>query len=43
MKCWWNGAYVPWSTSVPFNGTPDACEVTTIPVARTSHSMFPSW
>ena len=45
MKCWWNGAYVRWSTTVPLGAEPSAptCEVTRIPVARTSHSMFPSW
>ncbi len=46
MKCWWNGAYVPSSTSVPLSGRvpgASACEVTRMPVARTSHSMFPSW
>ena len=46
MKCWWNGAYVRLSTTVPVRGgsAPSAYGVVTmIPVARTSHSMLPSW
>ena len=44
-KCWWKGAYVRSSTSVPLGfGCPGASGVVTMmPVARTSHSMLPSW
>ena len=45
MKCWWKGAYVRSSTSDPYSGWVSSakCVVTMIPVARTSHSMLPSW
>ena len=45
MKCWWNGAYVRSSTTVPYadrSSTFASGVVTIRPVARTSHSMLPS-
>ena len=45
MKCWCVGAYVCSATWVPYGGCCPTGNfaVTMIPVARTSHSMFPSW
>ena len=43
MKCWWIGAYVDTSTTVPYGGgSPANGVVTMIPVARTSQSIPPS-
>ena len=44
MKCWWIGAYVRASTTVPYGGGSPSGNgvVTMIPVARTSHSIVPS-